>query len=147
MAGAVDAFIAMLAAERGAAMNTRAAYARDLEGARELIGPLESASAADLASLGGHWADLAPSSLARKCSALRQFYGFLIDEGLRQDDPTPAFPGLLPAAPCRACWGMAMWPRCSIAPRQKPRATGPSPCARWLRLKCSMARACARPSW
>jgi integrase/recombinase XerD len=82
----------MLAAERGAALNTLAAYARDLDGARDLIGPLESASATDLASLGGHWAELAPSSLARKCSALRQFYGFLIDEGLREDDPTPALP-------------------------------------------------------
>lgn len=82
----------MLAAERGAAMNTLAAYRRDLDGARELIGPLEKASAQDLASLGQHWADLAPSSLARKCSALRQFYGFLIDEGWRGDDPTPALP-------------------------------------------------------
>lgn len=88
----VDAFIAMLAAERGAAMNTLAAYRRDLDGARALIGPLEKANGADLASLGEHWADLAPSSLARKCSALRQFYGFLIDEGWRTDDPSPALP-------------------------------------------------------
>ena len=82
----------MLAAERGAAMNTLAAYRRDLDGARALIGPLEKASAVDLASLGEHWADLAPSSLARKCSALRQFYGFLIDDGWRTDDPSPALP-------------------------------------------------------
>lgn len=82
----------MLAAERGAATNTLAAYARDLDGARDLIGALDKASADDLASLGQHWADLAPSSLARKCSALRQFYGFLIDEGWRQDDPSPALP-------------------------------------------------------
>lgn len=73
-------------------MNTLAAYRRDLDGARELIGPLDKASGADLASLGEHWADLAPSSLARKCSALRQFYGFLIDEGWRTDDPSPALP-------------------------------------------------------
>jgi len=38
------------------------------------------------------WCDLAPSSLARKCSALRQFYGFLVEEGLRADDPSPALP-------------------------------------------------------
>lgn len=73
-------------------MNTLAAYRRDLDGARALIGPLDKASGADLASLGEHWADLAPSSLARKCSALRQFYGFLIDEGWRTDDPSPALP-------------------------------------------------------
>ena len=82
----------MLAAERGAAANTLAAYRRDLEGAELAIGALERASAADLASLGAVWTDLAPASLARKCSALRQFYGFLMDEGLRQDDPSPALP-------------------------------------------------------
>ena len=82
----------MLAAERGAAANTLAAYRRDLEGAGEHIGDLATASRDDLARLGAAWSDLAPSSLARKCSALRQFYGFLIDEGLRADDPSPALP-------------------------------------------------------
>jgi len=82
----------MLAAERGAAANTLAAYARDLAGAEEAIGDLVAADGAALASLGGAWADLAPSSLARKCSALRQFYGFLLDEGVRTDDPSPALP-------------------------------------------------------
>ena len=82
----------MLAAERGAAANTLAAYARDLAGAEEAIGDLVTADGAALASLGNVWADLAPSSLARKCSALRQFYGFLLDEGLRTDDPSPALP-------------------------------------------------------
>lgn len=82
----------MLAAERGAASNTLAAYARDLQGAEEAIGDLVVADGTALASLGGHWGLLAPSSLARKCSTLRQFYGFLIDEGLRSDDPSPALP-------------------------------------------------------
>lgn len=82
----------MLAAERGAAANTLAAYRRDLEGAEQAIGDLTEADGPALASLGSVWAGLAPSSLARKCSALRQFYGFLIDEGLRSDDPSPALP-------------------------------------------------------
>lgn len=82
----------MLAAQRGAAANTLVAYRRDLEGAQEVIGDLVTADAAALASLGAAWAGLAPSSLARKCSALRQFFGFLIDEGLRSDDPSPALP-------------------------------------------------------
>ena len=82
----------MLAAERGAAANTIAAYRRDLEGAEEILGDLANAGRDDLARLGSAWSDLAPSSLARKCSALRQFFGFLIDEGLRQDDPSPALP-------------------------------------------------------
>ena len=82
----------MLAAERGAAANTLVAYRRDLEGAEEAIGDLVGADNSALASLGAAWAGLAPSSLARKCSALRQFYGFLVDEGLRADDPSPALP-------------------------------------------------------
>ncbi len=82
----------MLAAERGAAANTLSAYRRDLESAEDAIGALLSADRDALASLGTLWADLAPSSLARKCSALRQFYGFLIDERLRDDDPSPALP-------------------------------------------------------
>jgi integrase/recombinase XerD len=82
----------MLAAERGAAANTLTAYRRDLEGADELLGSLAEADHDDLARLAGKWADLAPSTVARKASALRQFYGFLLDEGLRKDDPSAALP-------------------------------------------------------
>ena len=86
-------FLAMLASERGAARNTLLAYGRDLEQAEELIGTaLEAASAAQLAKLGQAWSALAPATLARKISALRQFFGFLVDEGLRDDDPTHALP-------------------------------------------------------
>ena len=82
----------MLAAERGAAVNTLLAYRRDLAGAEEAIGDLVGADQAAFASLGVAWAGLAPSSLARKCSALRQFCGFMLDEGWRSDDPSPALP-------------------------------------------------------
>ena len=88
----IEDFLEMLSAERGAAANTLAAYRRDLEGAEEAIGPLDQAGKADLARLGQAWAALAPSSVARKSSALRQFYGFLVDEGVRADDPSPALP-------------------------------------------------------
>ncbi len=92
LSAAVDAFLAMLAAERGAAANTLAAYRRDLESAEAAIGPLTGVGRADLARLAGVWSDLAPASLARKCSALRQCFGFLVDEGWRGDDPSPALP-------------------------------------------------------
>ena len=82
----------MLAAERGAAANTLAAYRRDLHGAQEAIGDLAVAERAALGRLAGHWARLAPATVARKASARRQFYGFLVDEGLRKDDPSPALP-------------------------------------------------------
>lgn len=82
----------MLAAERGAAANTLAAYRRDLEGAEEALGDLAAADGPALARLAGAWSGLAPATVARKSSALRQFYGFLLDEGLRADDPSPALP-------------------------------------------------------
>ncbi len=83
----------MLAAERGAARNTILAYGRDLAQAEELVGGgLGEASSAQLAKLGQGWSSLAPSTLARKVSALRQYFGFLVDEGLREDDPTHALP-------------------------------------------------------
>jgi len=85
-------FLAMLAAERGAAANTLAAYGRDLRAAREVIGDLAVADTAAIGRLAAAWEDLAPSSLARRSSALRQFYGFLQDEGLREDDPSGALP-------------------------------------------------------
>ena len=89
----IDDFLAMLAAERGAARNTLLAYGRDLAQAEELLGgPLASATPAQLSKLGQGWSSLAPSTLARKVAALRQFFGFLVDEGEREDDPTHALP-------------------------------------------------------
>lgn len=92
MSAATEAFLAMLAAERGAALNTLAAYRRDLDQAEEAIGDLSEADRNAVASLAGEWASLAPASVARKASALRQFFGFAIDEGWRQDDPSGALP-------------------------------------------------------
>jgi integrase/recombinase XerD len=92
MSGAIDDFLAMLAAERGAAANTLAAYRRDLEGAAEAIGDLAGADRKALAKLGAAWSGLAPSTVSRKSSALRQFYGFLLDERIRADDPSSALP-------------------------------------------------------
>jgi integrase/recombinase XerD len=96
---AIAAFLAMLAAERGAAANTLSAYARDLGGAAALIGDLVHADRVALARLGEGWGGLAPASLARKASALRQFYAFLVDDGWRLDDPGDALPRLRPRRP------------------------------------------------
>src|SRR5918996_921413 len=85
-----EAFLEMLAAERGASANTLAAYRRDLDDFRSEAGRLADASAADLrlyiCGLAGR--GLAASSQARRLSALRQFFRFLLAEGLRADDPT-----------------------------------------------------------
>lgn len=92
MSAAVEAFLDMLAAERGAAANTLAAYRRDLEGAEEAIGDLAQVDRNAVARLAGAWSGLAPSSVARKSSALRQFFGFAQDERWREDDPSGALP-------------------------------------------------------
>ena len=88
----VDRFLDMMAAEMGAARNTLAAYRSDLAAAAEDLGSLEAATSKELALLGERWGELARSTVARRAAALRRFYGFLHDEGLRVDDPSPALP-------------------------------------------------------
>src|SRR5438552_2080602 len=82
----------MMAAEAGSSRHTLAAYRNGLERAVETIGSLANASADDLSRLGAEWADLAPSTVARRSAALRRFFGFLVDDGLRKDDPSAALP-------------------------------------------------------
>jgi integrase/recombinase XerD len=88
----VDRFLDMMAAEAGASKHTLAAYRNDLERAVETLGSLGHASSGDVERLGASWADLAPSTVARRSAALRRFFGFLVDESLRRDDPSPALP-------------------------------------------------------
>lgn len=78
----------MMATERGAAANTLAAYERDLRQADQVTSGLVGADEAQLGKLPASWRELAPSSVARKMSAIRQFYGFLLDEGIRTNDPS-----------------------------------------------------------
>jgi integrase/recombinase XerD len=88
----VDRFLDMLAAEAGASRHTLTAYRNDLARAADVIGLLGGASPDDLSRLGSAWAELAPSTVARRSAALRRFFGFLIDEGFRRDDPSTALP-------------------------------------------------------
>ena len=89
----ISAFLEMMAAEAGAARNTLLAYERDLRGASELMaGHLAAASADELKALGAAWMPLKRATVARKAAALRRFFAFLADEGLRGDDPSAALP-------------------------------------------------------
>ncbi|HEV8408789.1 MAG TPA: tyrosine recombinase [Sphingomicrobium sp.] len=88
----VDRFLDMLAAEAGASKHTLAAYRNDLDRAADAVTSLGTASAIDLSRLGTAWATLAPSTVARRSAALRRFFGFLVDEGLRGDDPSSSLP-------------------------------------------------------
>ena len=89
----IDRFLDMLAAEAGSSANTLVAYRNDLSKARQdLAGDLGQASRDELAKLGQKWAGLAASTVARRSSALRRFYRFLVDDSLRPDDPSDALP-------------------------------------------------------
>jgi len=103
----VEAFLEMLAAERGAARNTLEAYTADLGDAAGFAAKRGVALAAQdaptlRAYLGGlHDAGLSARTAARRLSALRQFHKFLVREGFRADDPTdllesPRLPQSLP---------------------------------------------------
>ncbi|MCJ9430486.1 site-specific tyrosine recombinase XerD [Kordiimonas marina] len=89
-AALIDGFLEMLAAEKGRAKNSLMAYRRDLDDFRETSNAkLESATAEDirayLADL--HARGMKPGTVARRLSALRQFYLFLYSEGIRTDNP------------------------------------------------------------
>lgn len=91
----IDLYLDMLAAERGAAANTLAAYRRDLNGVAEALPRgrgLHDAQADDLRRCLQEMmkAGLAASTQARKLSALRGLYRFLVQDGLRADDPAQA---------------------------------------------------------
>lgn len=92
-------FLDMLAAERGARPNTLAAYRSDLE---DFSGFVSSAgtglSEATNDDIRGYLGDLtkrglAPASVARKLSAVRQLYRFLYAERYRSDDPAAILEG------------------------------------------------------
>ncbi len=98
MSGAhlIEAFLDMMSAERGASVNTLAAYRRDLKDFHGWLagrGSDAKRAARDdirkyLAGLSA--AGVAGTSQARKLSTLRQFFGFLYSDGIRTDDPTVA---------------------------------------------------------
>ena len=100
----VDSFLDMLTTERGAAMNTRQAYWRDLadfslwlrdSNKKEIVDATPSEIKAYLEDLGNkihvkgqNKAQIATRTVARRLSALRQFYRYLVSENIRKEDPT-----------------------------------------------------------
>jgi len=105
--GRIEAFLEMLAAERGAAKNTLLAYQADLADfaaflSAKAISPGDAGGLNVLAyieSLRG--AGMAPRTQARRVSALRQFFLFMLREGIRDDNPAaeldaPRLPQSLP---------------------------------------------------
>lgn len=89
----------MLRAERGGSANTALSYATDLAAFAEFaVSRGRTVIEADTALIRDYLADLgragmAPSTVARKLSALRQFHRFLRGENVRMDDPTGPLEG------------------------------------------------------
>ena len=92
--GWVEAFLEMMAAERAAAKNTLTAYARDLSDAQGFLARLgHDLSDAPAEAVETYFVDLgarglSPATAARRRSAVRQFYRFVLGEGWRADDPS-----------------------------------------------------------
>ena len=95
----LDLFLDMLAAERGAAANTLAAYRRDLtDFATHLTAKGSRVATATSDDLRAYLAGLSArgfkaSSIARRLSAVRQLYRFLYAEAHRKDDPAAVLEG------------------------------------------------------
>jgi integrase/recombinase XerD len=90
-----EVFHEMLTAERNASANTIDAYRRDLKDAADAMRTKGDLADASAETLRGYLESLsrqklAPATAARRLSALRQYFKFLVNEGLRKDDPTAA---------------------------------------------------------
>ncbi|MEO8669246.1 MAG: site-specific integrase, partial [Bauldia sp.] len=101
----IEAFLEMMSAERGAAVNTLESYRRDLDDYGAYLAGhgsgFEHAGTRDIRNYLGDLDDrgFAASSAARRLSAIRQFHQFLFSEGVRVDDPTGTLEG--PRRPAR----------------------------------------------
>ena len=89
----ISAFLEARAAELGAAENTLLSYGRDLAKARDWLErrgvSLADAGRGDLEAwmIACEAEGLTPATRARRLSTLRQFYRFLVEEGMRADNP------------------------------------------------------------
>ena len=90
--GHLEQFFEMLLAERGAAKNTIEAYRRDLVAVAEYLRPqaLDAITSVGLTDYLSSIAEegMSPRTSSRRLSALRQYFGFLVQEGIRTDNPT-----------------------------------------------------------
>lgn len=92
-ANLIERFLEMLVAETGASQHTLSAYRSDLEQASAITGgKLSSADRDKIKNLSSHWRSLQNSTVARKSSCLRRYFGFLVEEGFRENDPSDALP-------------------------------------------------------
>lgn len=83
----IEMFLEALSAEKGRSQKTLAAYSSDLVAAQNVIGDLLCATNEDIQNYLSNLNEK-PSSIARKSSALRSFYKFLMVEKIISKNPT-----------------------------------------------------------
>jgi integrase/recombinase XerD len=89
-----EAFLEMLSVERGASPKTVESYRSDLTTFEKFVAKRgEETSKTSTETVRGFMASMgnvgmAPTTMSRRLSALRQFFAFLVAEGIRNDDPT-----------------------------------------------------------
>ncbi|MDP3545515.1 MAG: site-specific tyrosine recombinase XerD [Phreatobacter sp.] len=124
MAGEIDLFLDMMAAERGAARNTLEAYRRDLDDYSGFLAA-EGASPKSVTTttIRAYLADcqsrgLKTASLARRLSAVRQLHRFLYGEGMSPEDPAAVLEGPKRGRPLPKTLGLAEVDRLLAASRE-----------------------------
>lgn len=95
----IDLFLDMLAAEQGAGVNTLDAYRRDLTDFSDFLARTRKGfGSVETQGLRDYLADLdargfKSSSVARRLSAMRHLFRFLLNERIRSDDPAAILSG------------------------------------------------------
>jgi integrase/recombinase XerD len=126
----VDSFLEAMAVERNASRNTHDAYRRDLEHlARFLAAHGREIQAAEAADLRRYLAQIervgfASRTAARRLSALRQFFRFLVIEGVRADNPSSVLDAPRLGRPLPKVLSEAEVERLIQAARDRPGAEG-----------------------
>lgn len=139
----IELFLDMLAAERGAGRNTLDAYRGDLDDlAQFAAGRRRNFKELSTAELRDYLADLdargfKPASAARRLSAARQLFRFLLTEELRKDDPAAVLSGPKRGRPLPKILTLAEVDRLlAQATRSIDAASGPGERMRAARLAC-----------
>ena len=152
-------FLDMLAAEQGAGVNTLDAYRRDLTDFSDFLGRHgQGFAGAETDALRDYLADLdtrgfKSSSVARRLSAMRHLFRFLLNERIRSDDPAAILSGPKRGRGLPKVLSIADVDRMLTRAKELTeartlrRSSGCARCGCIACSKCSTPPACASPNW
>jgi integrase/recombinase XerD len=155
-AGLISLFLDMLAAEQGAGSNTLDAYRRDLVDFSEFLARAgNDFTGAETQALRDYLADLdgrgfKSSSMARRLSAIRHLFRFLLNERIRSDDPAAILSGPKRGRGLPKVLSLPDVDRMLTRAKElmtSRRRDGSVHCGSTACWKCSTPPACASPNW